>query len=143
MLLIYFFLVFVNMQIFWFNQCYFFFTLLLFVFNSDKGTFYIDTCFSFTQMFLYGNEVQLFIFEFLLLLAVYLIFSNLLAAVIAVCIFNKVKKHELFVMPKYFRLFSIFKLITFTSFQMLQSFYCYAVKENISNKTLIDKRFLM
>lgn len=58
--------------------------------NTDKGTFYIDTCFSFTKMFLYGNERQLFILEFLLLLAVYLIFTNLLAAVIAVCIFNKV-----------------------------------------------------
>ncbi|KAM7363173.1 meckelin isoform 3-T3 [Cochliomyia hominivorax] len=83
--------------------------------TDNKGTFYIDTCFSFTQMFLYGNELQLFVLEFLLLLAVYLISSNLLAAVISVCIFNKI----------------------------FQSFYRYAVKENISNKTLIDKRFLM
>ncbi|XP_065371679.1 meckelin [Calliphora vicina] len=83
--------------------------------TDNKGTFYIDTSFSFTQMFLYGNELQVFILEFLLLLAVYIIFTNLLAAVIAVCIFNKI----------------------------FQSFYRYAVKENISNKTLIDKRFLM
>ncbi|KAI8120758.1 Meckelin [Lucilia cuprina] len=83
--------------------------------TDNKGTFYIDTSFSFTQMFLYGNEWQMFVLEFLLLLAIYLIFYNLLAAVIAVCIFNKI----------------------------FQSFYRYAIKENISNKTLIDKRFLI
>ncbi|TMW49319.1 hypothetical protein DOY81_005619, partial [Sarcophaga bullata] len=83
--------------------------------TDNKGTFYIDICFSFTRMFLYGNEMHIFILEFLLLLAAYLMFTNVFAAVVVVCIFNKV----------------------------FQAFYRYAVRGNISNKTLIDKRFLM
>lgn len=75
-------------------NCFFFclnISFIVCIFLLDKGTFYIDTCLSFTQMFLYGNEMHIFVLEFLLLLAVYLMFTNVFAAVVVVCIFNKVK----------------------------------------------------
>ncbi|XP_073823646.1 meckelin [Musca autumnalis] len=83
--------------------------------TDHKGTFYIDKSLSFSQMFLYGNELQLFTVQFLLFLAIYLLFHSLMAAVIAIYLFNKI-------------------------FQVL---FVSSVKENISIKTLIDKRFLI
>uniref|UniRef100_A0A1I8Q9F9 Meckelin n=1 Tax=Stomoxys calcitrans TaxID=35570 RepID=A0A1I8Q9F9_STOCA len=83
--------------------------------TDNKGTFYIDNCYSFGEMFLYGNELQIFILQFLLFLAVYLMCNSLLATVIAVYLFNKI----------------------------VQWIFVGAVMENLSTKTLIDKRFLM
>lgn len=56
----------------------------------EKGTFYIDKNLSFSQMFLYGNELQIFVVQFLLFLAVYLMFHSVLAAAIVIYSFNKV-----------------------------------------------------
>lgn len=67
------------------NDLLYFFPSLL-----DKGTFYIDKSLSFSQMFLYGNEMECFVLQFLLFLAVYLMFHSLLGAAVAVCLFNKV-----------------------------------------------------
>ncbi|XP_005188260.2 meckelin [Musca domestica] len=83
--------------------------------TDQKGTFYIDKNLSFSQMFLYGNELQIFVVQFLLFLAVYLMFHSVLAAAIVIYSFNKI----------------------------LQMIFVSFVKENVSVKTLIDKRFLM
>ncbi|XP_075145262.1 meckelin isoform X2 [Haematobia irritans] len=83
--------------------------------TDNKGTFYIDNAFSFRQMFLYGNEIEIFILQLLLFIAVYLMTHSLLATVIVVYLFNKI----------------------------IQWLFVGAVKDNISIKTLIDKRFLI
>ena len=59
-------------------------------FITGKGTFYIDNGFQFGQLFLYGNDFNLFILNFCLLLSVYLISNSLIVAIVAVCGFSVV-----------------------------------------------------
>ncbi|XP_011182497.3 meckelin [Zeugodacus cucurbitae] len=83
--------------------------------TENKGTFYIDKEKSFGQLLLYGNSLNLFIMELSLLLAVYMLTNNLIAAVAVVYILNK----------------------------LLQHIYIKWTRQNVTNKTSIDQRFLM
>ncbi|XP_055854371.1 meckelin [Episyrphus balteatus] len=82
---------------------------------EQKGTFYIDNSLTFSSLFLYGNQMEIFIMELLIFLTMNLLTNNYTISIIVVCILNKL-------------------------FQKLFRFW---VKNNISIKTLIDKRFLM
>ncbi|XP_036341760.1 meckelin-like [Rhagoletis pomonella] len=83
--------------------------------TESKGTFYIDSEKSFARLLLYGNSLNLFVMELALLLALYMMTSNLIAANVVVYLLNKLLRH---IFHKW-------------------------VRQNVTTKTSIDQRFLM
>ncbi|XP_055377879.1 meckelin [Condylostylus longicornis] len=83
--------------------------------TENKGTFYIDNNFSFSRVFLYGNEFQLFLFEIILISTIFLATGNILIAIFIMCLVQK----------------------------LIKKIFCSKMKSNLSAKTLIDRRFLL
>lgn len=82
---------------------------------ADRGTFFIDNGHSFDAITFYGNEILLFLTELLLFLSIIVICGNFLFAILCVGFVAQILQHTI----KFF------------------------VKRNLSEKTLIDSRFLL